>query len=133
MIILKKAISLVLVLLVVFAVGCGADNNQVPTQPTQTEQSQTQQPAQPQQPTQTQQPSNTPDTSGFIGEEKAKEIALERAGLTADAVIFDRVELDRDDGVWQYEIDFRQDRTEYDVDIKADDGTIISFETDFDD
>lgn len=75
----------------------------------------------------------TPDTSAFIGEERAKEIALERAGITADGVRFDRVELDRDNGIWQYEIDFRVDRTEYDVDVKADDGTVLSFESNYDD
>lgn len=90
---------------------------------------------QPQQPPQdaNAQSQTTPDTSAFIGEEKAKEIALERAGITADGVKFDRVELDRDNGIWHYEIDFRVDRTEYDIDIKADDGTVLSFESDYDD
>lgn len=78
-------------------------------------------------------PQQTPDTSGFIGEERAKEIALERAGISADGVRFDRVELDRDDGIWQYEVDFRAGKTEYDVDIKADDGTVLSFESDYND
>lgn len=73
-----------------------------------------------------------PDTSAFIGEEKAKEIALEKAGITADGVHFDRIELDRDNGIWQYEIDFRVDRTEYDIDVKADDGTVLSFESEYD-
>ncbi|MBR3942036.1 MAG: PepSY domain-containing protein [Clostridia bacterium] len=69
----------------------------------------------------------------FIGEEKAKDIALEKAGLSASEVIFERTELDKDNGVWQYEVEFRKDRIEYSADIKADDGTILSFETDYDD
>lgn len=73
-----------------------------------------------------------PYTSSFIGEDRAKEIALERAGLTADGVRFDRVELDRDNGVWQYEVDFQKDGIEYNADIKADDGTILNWETDRD-
>lgn len=74
-----------------------------------------------------------PDTSKFIGEERAKQIALDRAGIASDGVSFVRVELDRDNGIWRYEVEFRQGRTEYDADIKADDGKIISFETDYDD
>lgn len=77
-------------------------------------------------------PSVSPDTtetaSDFIGEEKAKELALLKAGINADGVTFDRIELDRDDGVWQYEVDFRHEGTEYDIDIKADNGEILSFE-----
>lgn len=73
------------------------------------------------------------DTTGFIGEEKAKKIALEKAGLTTSDVIFDRVELDRDDRVVRYEVEFRQGRVEYDAEIKADDGTILSWEKDLDD
>jgi len=76
---------------------------------------------------------NTPDTSNFIGEEKAKDIALERAGINAEGVIFDRVELDRDDGVWHYEVELRQNKNEFDLDIKADDGTVLSFEKDYND
>ncbi len=73
------------------------------------------------------------DKSQFIGEEKAKSIALEKAGFSADGVTFDKVELDRDDGVWQYEVEFRKDRTEYDADIKADDGKILSWDVDYND
>ncbi len=73
------------------------------------------------------------DKSKFIGEEKAKSIALEKAGISADNVTFDKVKLDRDDGVWQYEVEFRKDRTEYDADIKADDGSILSWDVDNDD
>ena len=69
----------------------------------------------------------------FIGEERAKQIALERAGLSADAVVFERVELDFDDGVWEYEVEFRQGRIEYSADIKAEDGTVLNWEKDIDD
>lgn len=68
------------------------------------------------------------DTSKFIGEEKAKELALKKAGIGADGVKFDRVELDHDDGVWQYEVDFRHGDMEYDIDVNAENGEIISFE-----
>ncbi len=127
MIILKKSIALILALImgVGLLAACGTSNgNSTPPESNQSTQ---------QSSTPTQAPSDAPDTSKFIGEERAKQIALEKAGIPADGVLFDRIELDRDNGVWQYELDFRQGNTEYDVDIKADDGTIISYETDIDD
>lgn len=69
----------------------------------------------------------------LIGEERARQIALERAGLAADDVTFERTELDLNDGVAKYEIEFRQGRTEYDVEINAYDGSLLSFEKDIDD
>jgi len=70
------------------------------------------------------------EKSKFIGEEKAKEIALKKANVTTESVIFDRVELDHDDGVWRYEVDFKKDTTEYDAEINAIDGSILKWEVD---
>ena len=70
------------------------------------------------------------DNTEFIGEEKAEQIALEKAGLTADDVTFINIDLDRDDGVWQYELEFRQGTTEYEAEINAIDGTIQKWEVD---
>lgn len=75
---------------------------------------------------------NGESNGDFIGEKKAKEIALEKAEISGDDIVFERVELDLDDGIWQYEIEFRQGRWEYDADIKADDGTVLSFDKDYD-
>ena len=72
----------------------------------------------------------TVDTGNFIGEEKAKEEALTKAGVTADGVKFEKVDLELDDGVWVYEIDFTKDNHEYDVKVKADDGIILEYEKD---
>ena len=72
------------------------------------------------------------DKENFIGEEKAKEIALEEAKISSEGVIFDRVELDNDNGIWQYEVEFRKDTTEYSADINALDGSIVSWEIDKD-
>lgn len=66
-----------------------------------------------------------------IGEEAAKTIALENAGVEASEVKFVRCNLEFDDGIWKYDIEFRQGKTEYDAEIKADDGYIIDFETDY--
>ena len=72
------------------------------------------------------------EKSRFIGEEKAKEIALKKANVTTESVIFDRVELERDDGVWKYEVDFKKDTTEYDAEINATDGTVLKWEVEKD-
>ena len=84
-------------------------------------------------PTQSAQEAMQPDTSDFIGEEKAKELALSSTGIDSDGVVFERVELDRDEGVWVYEVEFKKDATQHDIKIKADDGTILSKETDIND
>lgn len=68
------------------------------------------------------------EKSRFIGEEKAKDIALKKANVTTESVIFDRVELEQDDGVWKYEVDFKKDTTEYDAEINATDGSILKWE-----
>lgn len=68
------------------------------------------------------------EKSKFIGEEKAKEIALKKADVTTENVIFDKIELDYDDGLWQYEVDFKKDTTEYDAKINAVDGSVVKWE-----
>ncbi|MDO5063214.1 MAG: PepSY domain-containing protein [Peptostreptococcaceae bacterium] len=75
--------------------------------------------------------------TGLIGAEKAKNIALNHAGLKSSQVKFVRVELDKDDGRQKYEIEFYSNGKEYDYEIDAKSGTILSvdydMETDFDD
>lgn len=70
------------------------------------------------------------DDSKFIGIEKAKDAALQKAGIPADGVTFEKAELDNDDGVWHYEVEFRKDNTEYEADVKAEDGTILKWDVD---
>lgn len=73
------------------------------------------------------------ETSGDdIGLDRAKEIALERAGLSEADVTFTETNLDRDDGRLVYEIEFRQGRTEYSAEILASDGTVVSWDVDYD-
>ena len=67
-----------------------------------------------------------------IGIEKAKEIALKKAGLEAADVKFTEQSPDYEKGVKVYEIEFKKDRVEYSADIAAADGTIISWEVDND-
>ena len=130
---MKKIIPILagLFLLVGVMSGCGENQTPAPQSDAQSTVQTTQTPsAQPevqQTPTQNQ---NNADTVTRISEEKAKEIALSKAGITAEGVTFEKIELDNDDGVRKYEIEFKQGNTEYDVDIKADDGTVLKFEKD---
>ena len=57
--------------------------------------------------------------AGYIGKDKAKEIALNHAGVTADKVSFMKCEFDRDDGIAVYDVEFYFDRCEYDYEINA--------------
>ena len=68
-----------------------------------------------------------------IGVEKAKAIALKEAGLKASEVSFVRAKLDRDDGWVVYEVEFRKGYIEYDFDIDAYTGAILSYDVDHDD
>ncbi len=70
--------------------------------------------------------------SGEITLDRAKEIALEKAGLTAADVTFTEAKRDRDNGREVFDIEFRQGRTEYSAEISVSDGTIISWEVDRD-
>ena len=63
----------------------------------------------------------------------AKKIALTKAGLAESEVILERVELDKENGVWVYEVEFAKGYTEYDVYVDATDGTILKYKTDIDD
>lgn len=71
--------------------------------------------------------------SEFIGMEKAREIALKRANLEENGVIFEKNELENDDGIWKYDFEFKFNNIEYDVEIKADTGEVIAYETDVND
>lgn len=68
--------------------------------------------------------------SGDIGLEKAKQIALNHAGLTAANVQGLYAKPDWDDGRKEYEVEFRVGRTEYEYEIAAADGTILKAEMD---
>lgn len=68
-----------------------------------------------------------------LTEDQALAIALEHAGLTEEQVSYLNAHLDRDDGRWVYEIEFREGRTEYEYAVRASDGKIVDFDKDWDD
>ena len=66
-----------------------------------------------------------------VTEEQARETALSHAGLTADQVTFVRSKLDRDDGRLMYDVEFyTSDYKEYDYEIDASTGEILSYDYD---
>ena len=62
--------------------------------------------------------------------EEAKQIALNHANLTSDKVSFIRSELDVDDGIKKYEIEFSYNNKEYSYEIDSVTGNILSYEQD---
>lgn len=68
-----------------------------------------------------------------LTEAEATDIALNHAGLKKDQVTGLRVKLDYDDGRPEYEVDFRHDGWEYDYEIHAETGKILSQDKDRDD
>ena len=73
---------------------------------------------------------STRTSSTDIGAEKAKEIALQHAGVSASNAVFVKAERERDDGRLTYDVDFYAGNKEYDYEILAADGTILSYDAD---
>ena len=72
---------------------------------------------------------NSGNTSVSITLDQAKEIALNHAGQTADAVYFKKAKQDYDDGLLIYEIEFIAGSTEYEYEINAQTGGIVKNKT----
>jgi len=67
---------------------------------------------------------------GTLSPEEAQAIALAHAGFTADQVRFLRTEYESDDRVPRYDVSFREGPWEYEYEIHAETGAILSFEKD---
>lgn len=68
--------------------------------------------------------------SKYIGIDKAKSVALSNAGKNASDVSFTKAKLEKDDGVWKYEIEFVSGSMEYEYDIDAVSGKVLSHDSD---
>lgn len=69
----------------------------------------------------------------FIGKEKAKEIALKHAGIKESDAKNISVELDYNKGVFYYDVEFYNRNKEYDYNINAISGKIISYDNEIND
>ncbi len=63
-----------------------------------------------------------------IGQDEAKRIAFEDAGVSESDTSRLKVEKDRDDGVLQYDVQFSVDEKEYSYDINGANGEILSMD-----
>ncbi len=75
---------------------------------------------------------DSPAGDGEITGDKAKEIALEYAGVAEEEAQFLEVSYDYDDGRAEFEIEWHVGRTEYSCDVDAVTGEVLSFEKEFD-
>ena len=64
-------------------------------------------------------------SSTQISLDEAKAIALKDAGMTEADVAFMETEMERDDGIAQYQISFIAGQTEYEYEIDANSGSIL--------
>ena len=62
--------------------------------------------------------------------EEAKQIALDHAGLSSGQASFIKAEMDHDDGIKKYEIEFYFNNIEYNYEIDANTGNILEYEQD---
>ena len=69
-----------------------------------------------------------PDTA--LTREQAEKIALDYLGFTADQVTRLRTEYEIDDGLPQFDIEFLQGDWEYEFEIHAENGQILSYDKD---
>ena len=83
-------------------------------------------------PAQTSQPAQ-PSGSADIGHAKAKSIALNHAGVSENEAYDMDIELDDEDGILVYEIEFKSGGMEYSYEINAATGAILKHETELDD
>lgn len=75
-------------------------------------------------------PNNQNSNNSKITVEKAKEISLKHANLKDNQVVFDKTEMDYDNGVQVYDIEFHYNNVEYNYKIDANTGNILSYSQD---
>ena len=80
----------------------------------------------------TAQPTQQPG-SNFLSEDEVRTIVFNHAGVNANDVREFEIELDDEDGIWVYEVDFKAGNIEYDYVVNAVTGAIIRVETEIDD
>lgn len=76
---------------------------------------------------------NAPASNEYISADKAKSIAYNHASVKAENVRFSKAELDRDDLIVHYDVEFVSDNFEYEYEINAESGKIIASDKEFND
>lgn len=113
----KLLVCIIAVMVMVMAVGCGnndsgnQNNTQNQTQATE----------------QTANDGTSVNEENLIGEAKAKELALAKVSGATEQHIYD-FDLDRDNGVLEYEGEIRYNGMEYEFEINAETGEFIKWQ-----
>lgn len=76
---------------------------------------------------------STPSSDEYISADKAKSIAYEHAGIKAADVKFSKAELDLDDLIVHYDVEFVAGDFEYEYEINAESGKVIASDKEFND
>lgn len=71
--------------------------------------------------------------NSFISVSRAKSIALKHAGVSEKNASFKKVKLEKDDGIYEYEVEFYVGNWEYEYSVDAKTGKILDFEKGIDD
>ena len=122
----KRLIALLTAAMLVFAfTGCGSSQEEAVEEAPAAAEEVTEEAAEPEA-----EPAAEPAATDDIGIDKATEIALADAGLAASDVQFTKQSAEIDDGVNIYEVEFVSGNTEYEYDIDAKTGNILSRDTD---
>ncbi|MCM1327832.1 MAG: PepSY domain-containing protein [Ruminococcus sp.] len=66
-------------------------------------------------------------SAGMIGLDEAENAALAHAGVSSADAVITKAELDRDNGNYEYEIEFTAKNYKYEYDISAADGSVLKF------
>lgn len=73
------------------------------------------------------------NAGSYISDDRAKEIALKDAGVKAEDAIFLKVKLEREHGRFQYDVEFYSGSSEYEYEIDAATGKILSADRELED
>ena len=73
----------------------------------------------------------TASEKGYIGEEKAKMVALDRAGVTERELLLYKIGMDTHNGTMVYDVEFTTYSYEFDCDVNAKTGEIVKFEKEY--
>ncbi len=76
---------------------------------------------------------SVPASDEYISEDKAKSIAFDHASVKAADVKFSKAELDRDDLIVHYDVEFVAGNFEYEYEINAESGKVIASDKEFND
>lgn len=76
---------------------------------------------------------STPASNEYISADDAKSIAFDHAGVEAADVKYSKAELDSDDLIVHYDVEFVAGDYEYEYEINAESGNVIAYDKEFND